>query len=87
MAHGYFKAEGKPMGVLCHGTVGMQHAAMAIYNAYCDRVPVYLLAGNTLDATHAAARRRVGAQRAGRGGHGPRLHQVGRSAGLAAALC
>jgi acetolactate synthase I/II/III large subunit len=51
MAHGYFKAEGKPMGVLCHGTVGMQHAAMAIYNAYCDRVPVYILAGNSLDAT------------------------------------
>jgi acetolactate synthase-1/2/3 large subunit len=51
MAHGYFKAEGKPMAVLCHGTVGMQHAAMAIYNAYCDRVPVYLMAGNTLDAT------------------------------------
>ena len=51
MAHGYFKAEGKPMAVLCHGTVGMQHAAMAIYNAYCDRVPVYILAGNSLDAT------------------------------------
>ena len=51
MAHGYFKAEGKPMAVLCHGTVGMQHAAMAIYNAYCDRVPVYLMAGNSLDAT------------------------------------
>ena len=51
MAHGYFKAEGKPMAVLCHGTVGMQHAAMAIYNAYCDRVPVYVMAGNTLDAT------------------------------------
>ena len=51
MAHGYFKAEGKPMAVLCHGTVGMQHATMAIYNAYCDRVPVYLMAGNTLDAT------------------------------------
>src|SRR5687767_142753 len=51
MAHGYFKAEGKPMAVLCHGTVGLQHAAMAIYNAYCDRVPVYLLAGNHLDAT------------------------------------
>jgi thiamine pyrophosphate-dependent acetolactate synthase large subunit-like protein len=51
MAHGYFKAEGKPMAVLCHGTVGLQHAAMGIYNAYCDRVPVYLLAGNTLDAT------------------------------------
>jgi acetolactate synthase I/II/III large subunit len=51
MAHGYFKVEGKPMAVLCHGTVGMQHAAMAIYNAYCDRVPVYVMAGNTLDAT------------------------------------
>jgi len=51
MAHGYFKAEGKPMAVLCHGTVGLQHAAMAIYNAYCDRVPVYVLAGNSLDAT------------------------------------
>ncbi|HEY1307363.1 MAG TPA: thiamine pyrophosphate-dependent enzyme [Vicinamibacterales bacterium] len=51
IAHGYFKAEGKPMAVLCHGTVGMQHAAMAIYNAYCDRVPVYIMAGNTLDAT------------------------------------
>jgi acetolactate synthase-1/2/3 large subunit len=51
MAHGYFKAEGRPMAVLCHGTVGLQHAAMAIYNAYCDRVPVYILAGNSLDAT------------------------------------
>ena len=51
MAHGYFKIEGKPMAVLCHGTVGLQHAAMAIYNAYCDRVPVYIVAGNTLDAT------------------------------------
>ena len=51
MAHGYYKIEGKPMAVLCHGTVGLQHAAMAIYNAYCDRVPVYILAGNSLDAT------------------------------------
>ena len=51
MAQGYFKAEGKPMAILAHGTVGLQHAAMAIYNAYCDRVPVYMLAGNSLDAT------------------------------------
>ena len=57
MAHGYFKAEGRPMAVLCHGTVGMQHAAMAIYNAYCDRVPVYVLAGNSLDATLRRQRR------------------------------
>ena len=51
MAHGYYKIEGKPMAVLCHGTVGLQHASMGIYNAYCDRVPVYVLAGNTIDAT------------------------------------
>src|SRR4026209_553399 len=39
------------MAGLCHGTVGMQHQGRAIYNAYCDRVPVYMLAGNTIDAT------------------------------------
>ena len=51
MAHGYAKIEGKPLGVMAHGTVGLQHAAMAIYNAYCDRVPVYLILGNSLDAS------------------------------------
>jgi thiamine pyrophosphate-dependent acetolactate synthase large subunit-like protein len=51
MAHGYFKVEGKPLGVFAHGTVGLQHASMAVYNAYCDRVPVYIVLGNTLDAT------------------------------------
>jgi thiamine pyrophosphate-dependent acetolactate synthase large subunit-like protein len=45
MAHGYAKIEGKPMLALLHGTIGIQHAAMAIYNAYCDRVPVYMIAG------------------------------------------
>jgi thiamine pyrophosphate-dependent acetolactate synthase large subunit-like protein len=51
MAHGYAKIEGKPIAVFAHGTVGLQHAAMAIYNAYCDRVPIYFILGNTLDAT------------------------------------
>src|SRR5690349_20852982 len=37
IAHGYAKAAGKPMGVLCHGSVGLQHAAMAVYNAWADR--------------------------------------------------
>jgi acetolactate synthase-1/2/3 large subunit len=50
MAHGYFKIAGKPMLVLCHGTVGLQHASMAIYNAWCDRVPVVIIGGNDLDA-------------------------------------
>src|SRR5512141_631621 len=51
MAHGYAKIEGKPLAVMLHGPVGLQHGAMAIYNAYCDRVPIVLLAGNALDAT------------------------------------
>ena len=50
MAHGYFKIAGKPLLVLCHGTVGLQHAAMAIYNAWCDRVPVIVMGGTDLDA-------------------------------------
>src|SRR5262245_19529148 len=45
MAHGYGKAEGKPMCALLHGTIGIQHAAMSSYQAYYDRAPVLLLAG------------------------------------------
>jgi acetolactate synthase I/II/III large subunit len=52
MAHGYAKVEGRPLAVLVHGTVGSQHAAMAIYNAFCDRVPVYILAGNLANAAN-----------------------------------
>lgn len=58
IAHGYAKVAGKPLGVLCHGTVGLQHAAMAVYNAWCDRVPMVILGGNHLDVTH----RRTGAE-------------------------
>jgi acetolactate synthase-1/2/3 large subunit len=50
MAQGYAKMEGKPMAVMCHGTVGLQHASMALYNAWCDRVPVYVMIGNILEA-------------------------------------
>src|SRR5437868_5623686 len=50
MAHGYYKIEGKPIAVLAHGTVGLQHASMAIYNAWCDRVPVFIMLGNYVDA-------------------------------------
>src|SRR5882672_2849343 len=51
MAHGYFKVAGKPLMTLCHGTVGLQHASMAIYNAWCDRVPMIVVGGNDLDAS------------------------------------
>ena len=52
MAHGYYKVTGKPLVMLAHGTVGLQHAAMAVYNAWCDRSPMVILAGNHLDVTH-----------------------------------
>jgi thiamine pyrophosphate-dependent acetolactate synthase large subunit-like protein len=51
MAHGYAKIEGKPMACMMHTTVGLQHGAMAIYNAYADRVPIFMMVGASLDAT------------------------------------
>jgi acetolactate synthase-1/2/3 large subunit len=50
MANGYAKIEGKPVLVCAHATVGAQHAAMALYDAWADRVPIYLVLGNTNDA-------------------------------------
>src|SRR6476646_8356049 len=49
MAHGYAKIEGKPMRALIHGDIGLLHAGMAIYNAYCQRVPAYIVVGNHSD--------------------------------------
>jgi acetolactate synthase-1/2/3 large subunit len=46
MCHGYYKVAKKPMACMVHGTVGLQHASMAIYNAYADRVPMLVLTGN-----------------------------------------
>ena len=45
LAHGYARAKGKPMGAAVHNVVGLQHAAMAIYNAWCDRLPVIVMGG------------------------------------------
>ncbi|HZS02120.1 MAG TPA: thiamine pyrophosphate-binding protein [Chloroflexota bacterium] len=45
MAHGYYKATGKLMGAIVHNVVGLMHASMAIYDAWCDRVPVLVLGG------------------------------------------
>ncbi len=45
MATGYGKAEGKPMVALLHGTLGLQHASMAIYQAYYGGVPMVIIAG------------------------------------------
>ncbi|MGP6204586.1 thiamine pyrophosphate-binding protein [Microbacterium sp. F2] len=43
IAHGYAKLSGRPLAVALHSNVGLMHAAMAIYNAYADRVPMLIL--------------------------------------------
>lgn len=55
MGHGYYKIEGRMLAMAGHSTVGLMHAAMAVYNAYCDRVPVYLIFGNFQEPTNHAA--------------------------------
>ena len=43
IAHGYAKASDRMMGAVVHSNVGLMHATMAIFNAWCDRVPLLLL--------------------------------------------
>jgi acetolactate synthase-1/2/3 large subunit len=55
MGQGYAKmSEGKPLAMICHGVVGLQHATMAMYNAWCDRVPVICMGGNIMEANKRA---------------------------------
>src|SRR5580692_248718 len=50
MAQGYAKMAGKPAAMACHGVVGLQHASMATYNSWSDRVPVLIFGGNIMEA-------------------------------------
>ena len=43
IAHGYAKTGGRMMGAVVHSNVGLMHATMAVFNAWCDRVPVLML--------------------------------------------
>jgi thiamine pyrophosphate-dependent acetolactate synthase large subunit-like protein len=43
IAHGYARAAGRMMGVVLHSNVGLMHGTMAIFNAWCDRVPMLIL--------------------------------------------
>jgi thiamine pyrophosphate-dependent acetolactate synthase large subunit-like protein len=43
LAHGYAKVAGAPMGVVLHSNVGLMHATMALFNAWCDRVPIFAI--------------------------------------------
>jgi len=54
MGFGYAQMAGKPMAIIVHNTVGLQHASMGIYNAFAARLPMLILVGNLADG---AARR------------------------------
>ena len=86
LAHGYARVTGRPLAVALHANVGLMHATMAIFNAWCDRIPMLLLGGGRADRRdeapalgrldpHVARSRRARA----------RLHEVGRPARLGAA--
>ena len=53
LANGYARVTGEPMATGLHNVVGLQHAAMAIFNAWCDRTPMINLGGGgPQDANH-----------------------------------
>lgn len=45
IAHGYAKAAERPMAVALHNLVGLQHASLAVFNAYSDNVPMMVIGG------------------------------------------
>jgi thiamine pyrophosphate-dependent acetolactate synthase large subunit-like protein len=52
IAHGYAKVTGRAMAAAVHSNVGLFHATMAIFNAWCDRMPVLVIgATGPVDAT------------------------------------
>lgn len=64
VAHGYAKASGTAGVAAVHDLVGLMHATMAVYNAYCDQVPLVVIGGSgpsdparrrPIDWTHAAS--------------------------------
>jgi thiamine pyrophosphate-dependent acetolactate synthase large subunit-like protein len=63
LAHGYAKATGGLAVAAVHDLVGLMHASMAVYDAFCDRTPVLVLGGSgpmdpalrrPIDWTHSA---------------------------------
>lgn len=53
LAHGWTRVTGKPMAAALHSNVGLMHGTMAIFNAWCDRVPMLLIgAVGPMDAAH-----------------------------------
>jgi len=43
IAQGWAKVTGRAMAAAVHSNVGLMHATMAVFNAWCDRMPVVIL--------------------------------------------
>ncbi len=43
IAHGYARATGRPMATILHDLVGLLHGQMAVYYAFTDRAPVFII--------------------------------------------
>src|SRR5256885_12435813 len=43
IAHGYAKVTGRAMAAAVHSNVGLMHGTMAVFNAWCDRMPIMIL--------------------------------------------
>ena len=43
IAHGYARVTDKPMGAIVHSNVGLMHGLLQIFNAWCGRVPIFLM--------------------------------------------
>ena len=74
---GYAKVTGKPMIAIVHNMVGLQHASMAIFNAYIDRVPILVLGGTGPMNTKRRRPHRLDSHGVGTGQSSARLRQVG----------
>ena len=84
IAQGYAKVTGKAMAVAVHSNVGLMHATMAIFNAWCDRMPMLILgATGPVDSAHTPSVDRLDPHVRRSGRPHSRLHQMGRPAGLA----
>ena len=87
IANGYYAVAGKPMAVITFAPSGLHHAMMGIFGAFSGHTPTYILVANILDGKERRPQYRLGrAFRDGPRGHGSRHGQVGRHAGIAAAL-
>jgi len=43
IAHGYSKVADEMMGAIVHSNVGLMHGLMGIFNAWCDRAPIFVM--------------------------------------------